>query len=169
MLNCSFWILRLTLKVFWLSKLPSLLLEFQVISLVFLSVICSLEFSLEATSGQISGFGAWTQFLVLNNDKTRSDKTDTNLWYRYSVPAEKLTLYKIYRAKLYCKIYVTSTILNSEVKCPTGRWWSVPQTRGRRELPRLQSSTIRVLARYITAPPVSDVHRKKYGTSSTRG
>ena len=45
---------------------------------------------------------------------------------------------------------MTSTILNSEVKCPTGRWWSVPQTRGRRELSRLQASTIRVLARYIT-------------------
>ena len=79
-----------------------------------------------------------------------------------------MTLYKVYRAKLYCKIYVTSTILNSEVSCPTGRWWSVPQTRGRRELSRLQASTIRVLARYITAPPVSDVHRKQYGTSSTR-
>ena len=53
---------------------------------------------------------------------------------------------------------VTSTILNSEVSgLPVGRW-SVPLTRGRRELPRLQSSTIRVLARYITAPPVSDVH-----------
>ena len=53
---------------------------------------------------------------------------------------------------------MTSTILNSEVRQPIGRSWSVPQTRGRRELPTDRSSTVRVPARSITAPPVSDVH-----------